>query len=191
MFTALAVAACLSAPVPKIKPAEYFPTAVGTKRVYQLESDPKRQHDDEVVAREEKDGTTRVTVRFGKTDGVYVVSADQVVRQAIHKTTGVDELVLKLPLKAGGGWTWDRQGRKGGLLTQGGTIMPGEPETVTTPAGGYTAVPLVTRTTTEMGVPAAEVSEHTVWWAAGVGPVRQVVGKDTWVLAEFTPGKKK
>jgi hypothetical protein len=126
--------------VPKAKPAEWFPTAVGTKRVYRWEDGRKGGFSETVTKAETKDGVTTVTVRVVNAEGreqtdVYVVSAGGVERRDTDEFKGVNDRVLALPLKAGEPWEWDVQPIKP-LTAPGGTRTPGEPEKVETPAGG-------------------------------------------------------
>jgi hypothetical protein len=167
----------------------YFPTTVGDTAVYETTLGKLRyEHTHRVTkAAKECDGV-RVTVEdkeFGRPPQEYekVVSAAGLR----HTRTFGQELDppapdLRLPAKAGDRWAWEAAGG-----TTRYTVV-GEEE-VEVPAGKFKAVRVKKERTDGK-------SRSEVWWAPGVGLVKQVfdVGDNTQqvqVLKSFTPAEKK
>jgi hypothetical protein len=179
-----------AAPVPKAlkAAADYYPTAVGTRWVYANE-DGTNEHTREVTAAATKDGVTEFTVTWKEGDstqlwelrkdgtGVFRTRQDGLAFDPPHK--------LLSPQMAAGE-EWASEYTFGGARGYKYTRTVGKPEVVKTPAGVFTAVPVVSRNLR------ANADETTLWYADGVGMVAlQHKGTPRVVLREFTPGGKK
>jgi hypothetical protein len=188
-------------PPPVPTPPLYFPTSVGTARVYRQGN---REFADKVCAVENKDGVyvvtmgRRTTNRWlpGRGNVFYVPGAVMVVSVAgvfqlscgfklAHAKAGFDPplCLLKLPHRPEDCWHWEfPEGR-------GPTHTPRGAEVVEVPAGRFRAV----RVDSE---PAGggEGFRETHWYAPGVGLVKAVSddgsGPVTCVLTSFTPGDR-
>jgi hypothetical protein len=191
MFAALLSAALLApaAPVPKeAKASDYFPAAVGTEWVYEV--DGEYTVGERVTGAAEKDGAIRLTVRAtgGTVDEVYAVDKAGVTKVSVGGFT-LNTTVLRLPLMEGDEWTFDTPVQKG-LFAESGTVVVGKAEKVTVPAGTFEAVPVRMTATAANGEKLDAPRTVTRWYAAGVGVVK-VEYHDGQVakLKEFTPGK--
>lgn len=177
-----------AAPVPKLKaPPDYYPTEVGTKWVYAQE-DGTNEHTREVTASDTKDGVTTFTVTWkqgGTTQlwelkkdatGVYRTKEDGVEFVPPHK-------LFEHRMAAGDEWT-SEYSYGGERNTFKFSRTAGKAEAVKTPAGTYTAVPIVSRSLENAQ------NESTLWYANGVGLVKLEHKRGaTVVLREFTRGK--
>lgn len=193
----LFVAPAPSAPKPKDgeKPAHYFPTTVGTKRVIEMTMRGKSTETIEVVtAVEEKDGMTVVSVGRELGDRVvpffeYGVSDKGLFRVTLYENGRPRKSPACLVhLPATPGETWEEEPPVRAIAKTKYTM--GKEEEVEVPAGKFKAlrVEVITK-------PAADRTLHqTFWYAAGVGSVKIVTndgGVDrVTVLKSFTPGKK-
>jgi hypothetical protein len=184
-----------AAPAPKDPPAEYYPTAVGTKWVY-VDKDGVEEAR-EVTAAERVDGGLLVTVR--RADGgpfeQVAVSSGRIDRVSASRFTFAKPYsLLKLPPKAGDSWDFDIDfdiAAQPGLLPQAGTMTVGKPETVEVPAGKFLAVPVVKMVTDQNGNRLAAAEQYTHWYASGVGLVKWTAPNGrSLVLKSFTPGKR-
>jgi hypothetical protein len=186
--------AARAAPRGKDTPGEtlYFPTAVGTKWVYQ--SADKFERAEEVMAVEEKDGAFRVTVgrvRGGELAAESLVSVSaaglSVLTLAVADLT--EPLVLlRLPHAAGNNWEPALAGKPWGRVV--GTAVADGPDRIEVPAGVYQAIRVRTEIPFIDGRKGKGLAKKTVWYAPGVGVVKEVDGDDIQVLKTFTPGKK-
>ncbi len=177
-----------AAPVPKLKAApDYYPSAVGTRWVYGHE-DGTNEHSREVTASASKDGVTEFTITWkedGTTQlwdltkdgtGVYRTRQDGREFSPPHK-------LFEHRMAAGDEWTSEYTFGNG-LAKYQYTRTVGKAEVVKTPAGEYTAVPVVSRNQQVDG------DETTLWYADGVGLVAlQHKNSPRIVLREFTRGK--
>ena len=143
MFVTALLAATLSAPVPKAKPPNFFPSVVGTKWVYDQGG---REVSEEVSKVTVDDGQTRVTTTYTSGAGdswesEYVVK-DGVVSHARTAGFVFDPPVrqVDLDLKARAKWTSTTPPVKG-VLAMSGEMVVGEAEEVKVPAGTFTATP--------------------------------------------------
>jgi hypothetical protein len=179
----------IAAPVPKLKAQpDYYPSVVGTKWVYGHE-DGTNEHTREVTASSTKDGVTEFTVTWkegGSTQvwelkkdatGVFRTKQDRWAFEPAHKL---------LQPKMAEGDEWTSEYTFGGGTKYSYTRTVGKAEAVKTPAGEYTAVPIVSRDLQ------GNSDETTLWYSDGVGLVAlQHKGSPKIVLREFTPGGKK
>ena len=189
-------AAAQAVPVPDDQdPGDlYFPTKVGTKRVYHVPASGSTYAYDytDTVSKVEKRGTGfRVTtgreVAAGTLTTVTDVSAKGVYLVEIAGKLHADPLpLLKLPAKAGDSWTAVLQIPAAGPATFIYTV--GKVEEVEVPAGKFKAIRVDERTD-ETNPPMLA----TRWYAPGVGLVKAITnpGKSETiqVLKSFTPGK--
>ena len=176
-----------AAPVPKaIKAPDYYPSTVGTKWVYG-EEDGTNQHTREITASNTKDGVTEFTVTWkeGDTTQLWEMKKDST---GVHrvKQDGLDftppHKLFEPKMSAGDEWTSEYT--FGGVRGYKYSRTVGKAEAVKTPAGEYTAVPIVSRNLNLDG------DETTLWYADGVGLVKlQHKGSAAVVLREFTAGK--
>ena len=180
----------LAAPVPKAIKAvpDYYPSVVGTKWVYAHE-DGTNEHTREVTTSQEKDGVTTFTVTWkedGSTQmwelkkdatGVFRTKQDGIEFTPPHQ-------LLQPKMEAGDEWKSEYSFGEGSTLFKY-TRTVGKAEVVKTPAGEFTAVPIVSRNQRAKG------DETTLWYADGVGLVAlQHKDSPKVVLREWTPGKK-
>jgi hypothetical protein len=176
------------------KAANFFPLAKGTKWEYVLKGAEEVPWVQEVTeVSEPKKGeraVVTVSVKVNTTDMVSRYSADETA--VYEHTRGSIELdaplvMLKLPLKAGTKWTEKYKYRGDDVTSEYEVKEAGE---VKTPAGKYTAYPVVQTIKTGLGK-----STVTNWYADGVGMVKQEIrafGKpDVVELKAFTPAKAK
>ena len=177
-----------AAPVPKLKaPPDYYPSAVGTKWVYGYE-DGTNEHSREVTASGTKDGVTEFTVTW-KEDGETQVWEFKKDATGVYRTRqdGRDfsppHKLFEHRMAAGDEWTSEYTFGNG-LTKYQHTRTAGKAEAVKTPAGEFTAVPIVSRNQQING------DETTLWYADGVGLVAlQHKNSPRVVLREFTRGK--
>jgi hypothetical protein len=177
-----------AAPVPKaVKAPDYYPSVVGTRWVYAHE-DGTSEHTREVTASTTKDGVTEFTITWKEgvstqlwemkkdATGVYRTKQDGVEFVPPHK-------LLEPKMAAGDEWT-SEYSFGGARNTFKFSRTVGKAEAVKTPAGTYTAFPLVSRNLEN------ERNESTLWYADGVGLVKlEHKRSETVVLREFTAGK--
>lgn len=188
LFAALAVPAVLmaatAAPVPKAppKPEYYFPTEVGAERVFRLANGGEKR---DVVSAVEKDGDGLLVsmsdpARKDAVNRVLYVAKDkvQIVQQDQHRYA-TPLLVFRPDAKPGDTWSFT------GDPAEQVQRCAGEEE-VEVPAGKFKAV----RVDYGQETPQGFSVETTVWYAPGLGSVRQVVGgKEYLSLKSFTRGK--
>jgi hypothetical protein len=170
-FAALLVflGSAVAAPVPKElkKKQTYFPTAVGTKWVYEAEDGSDNQTR-EVTAATEKDGVRTLTILWKANGTTQTWELKEDATGLYRSKMGANAIdpphhLLKSKLTEGDEW-------EGEYTQSGGTVKyrrtVGRPEKVTVPAGEYTAVPV-----TQVD-PDDPDDEATVWYAEGVGMVK-------------------
>lgn len=182
---AVAVAAT-AAPVPKnARKTDYFPLAVGTKWEYVEGDDVKTT---EIVASETEKDAKFVTLTYvgAKSPPPTARRVFKVVNDEIFslKTENAEAekagLIMKRVIKPKDEWKTEHQWKGGELWTI--THSVGEAKKIKTPAGEFTALPVVVDSTFS--------GKETRWYADGVGLVRKEKGGV--VISElksFTPGK--
>jgi hypothetical protein len=167
LFAAVALlATTAAAPIPKARrtSAEFFPTQVGTKWVYDGVFD---EVSEEVVESEVSGGEVRWTARrttsLSTEERSYVATRDGVT----ERTSRGERCLLRFPLVEGETWQVEPLAQ----ATTGGWAE------VHTPGGVFKAVAVSTPGTTR-------------WYAPGVGVVMvENAGGRKQVLKSFTPGK--
>lgn len=191
---ALLLVVAPAAPVPKDRsgPRVYFATTVGDRWVYRYTHDGAVNEVTEVVTGVERDGGVTV-VLVGRVNGGEVTpyarwrvsgeglawsdgSPGRQKRDPIRR--------LKLPAKPGDNWEWALSPESRVKMVE---TFRGEEE-VEVPAGRFKALQ-VDGDASESGV-----MRMTIWYAPGVGSVKQVTKSGsselTIVLKSFTPGKR-
>src|SRR5262249_13237870 len=143
-----------AAPVPKdaVKPALYFPTTVGTERVYGTRFDGWVYHVDTVTKVETEGDVFRVTtVSSGRIENTRQVNEVSAGKGVVTVAKGFDgelkpcdppRVVLKLPAKAGDTWTEEQKGDAGKVTT---TYTVDKEAEVEAPAGKFKAIPVTVR----------------------------------------------
>ena len=185
----------LAAPVPKGKPApDYFPTKVGTKRVYRMSGDPRREpseHTFTVTDVKVKDGATVVALEreVGTARGrvaKFPWGTVRVSKAGVFHTDSFDPPlpVLRVPLTPGSSWKWEGTSNKE-RRSQTRTIKG--MEVIKVPAGEFNAVRIEVVETRDGD---EHIFRSTEWHAAGVGRVKWVSNNLTEELTAFTPGKE-
>lgn len=179
-----------AAPVPKDAPPSFYPTAVGTKWVY---DNGGRELTHEITKAEPKDGVTRLSVAHNG-NASDVTTFDVGRTEVVKRTTGpftLDKVILKLPLRERDEWAVNTpvQNR---LQSDSGRLVVGKQETITVPAGTYRATRVDFVVTQRNGQPLPTPDTYTQWYAAGVGEVRLVHESSghVRVLKSFTARKK-
>ncbi len=192
----LLAAVAVAAPVPKaVKKADPFPYAVGTKWEYTHNGNAKDVWVEEVVESAEKDGAVTFKVDITASGGQKRSETYRLKDGVLELTaTGNGEfdppmLIAKAGMKAGDEWeTSYGYAPKGCGTTADVTLTVGKAEEITTPAGKFTATPVVRTTKGPNGNAAT-----TFWFADGVGMIRQTSPGQKEPLQDlkaFTPGKK-
>lgn len=183
--TILSCAAALAAPVPKDKAPlpDYFPTAVGTKWVYQRGS--QAEFTVEITGAEKKEEQTLLTMRdTNQVVKTYTVTSEEVV----YRTKDQDNFdipLLRFPLK--GGETWKvAPPVKPGWIAYSGRMTVGEVEKVEVPAGTFQAVPVHFEITGYNDLK-LKPEVRTYWYAPSVGLVKFKSATFEQVLKEFKP----
>jgi hypothetical protein len=202
--TVLSLAPALPIPKGDDKAVLYFPTQVGAKWVWVMQTDGGRYEFTETVAGvAEKDGEKVVTIRATSqyfSGGVWkeAVYTSQVVgvssRGLFYSRDGIRNpspplCRLKLPHVAGN--RWDYRSTSPVLFAQpetiAGTMTAHGPELVEVPAGKYLAIRV------EMKDVGEKFVGETSWFAPRVGLVKSVIHRPNYsfstVLKSFTPGK--
>lgn len=173
---------------------DYYPTAVGTKWVYDLSG---RDLTWEVTAAETKAGETLVTITQtiagGEPEPIVKasVSAKGVYQLEIGPFKVDPVCELRFPVRAGDSWAVDIPSQGGGLKGSTGTVTVGDVEEAEVPAGKFRAVRVDVAVTAVDGKPLSNPRRATRWYAPGAGLVKLTAGTDvTRALKSFTPGKK-
>ncbi len=173
-------------------PPDFFPLAKGTKWEYVVKGAEKYPWEHEVTeVSEPKKGeravATLTSTIFDRKRLVGKYSADE--KAVYEHTRGGDDLdtplvMLKLPVKAGSKWT--EKFKYVGDVTADYEVK--EAEEVKTPAGTFTAYPVVQSIKTTLGK-----STVTNWYAEGIGMVKQEIRAfgepEVTELKSFTPAK--
>jgi len=177
-----------AAPVPKqlMKDEPYWPTAVGTKWVYEQGGKESTQEITKVEARD--GGTTRLTVRTKNGDDIIDVAPGGVTQRTVSTFT-LDTLIVRFPIKAGDSWAFAYP-VQAGLHCIGGKMTVGEEEDVKVPAGTFRATKVVCTVTEVRGKPIDKPYTLTHWYAKGVGLVRVEWDGGERVLKAFAPAQK-
>lgn len=179
--------AALAAPAPKpaVKDEPFWPTAVGTKWVYNFGGGEVTE---EITKSEAiKDGTKLTVTRSEEQSQIEVTSKGVVLRVSGSYT--LDLQMLRFPIKAGDSWTFAYPMQKG-LQSDAGTMTVGEDEDIKVGAGAFRATKVVRTVTTVGGLPIEKPRVYTYWFVRGVGLVKQQYDGVTLELKSFTPGKK-
>jgi hypothetical protein len=185
----VSVGTLAAAPVPKElkKRKNYFPTAVGTKWEY-VSEDGGDSQTREVTAAVEKDGVRAITIVWTTGGSSQTWELREDAAGLSRAKMGAEAIDPPQQLIKGGlteGQEWEGEYRQGGSTTRFRRVV-GKAETVSTPAGEYTAVP-VTQTD-----PDDPDDEATVWYAEGVGMVKlHEKGSSPLVLKAVTIGKQR
>lgn len=179
----------VAAPVPKVKKADPFPHAVGTKWEYIRNGDDKRVYVEEVTASDDKDGVRTVRVDITTDTGATQFEKYEMKDGEVRLTAATSGeytggmLIRKAGMKEGDTWE-TRYTINGNEYVLECTV--GAAEELTTPAGKFTAFP-ITRKYLQPNVR----TETTYWYGDGVGLVRQTTnGRQVQELKAYTPGKK-
>ena len=184
LLLAVVAPLAIAAPIPKDfqRPVNYHPMAVGDKREFVSPTNPDAVTQvREITAVEVKDGVTHYTqvLTGGQTS---VLKAEKgVVSMAEQNGQKMDRPYKVVAPDMKEGDTWECKDPTGMTRTVG------KPEKIATPAGTFTAYPLII----EYGkFPGS--AKQTLWYADGVGMVRYDSGDTTTlVLTKYTPGKEK
>jgi hypothetical protein len=165
------------APRPKDEPVppDYYPAAVGTVWVYDMNNGNGEQVR-RVSAVEDKDGAKVVTLEErGATRWIpaerAAVSPSGVRLIEFAGHTVEPYVSLKYPVRAGDTWDFDMPPQVG-LTGYSGTVTVLGEEVVEVPAGKFKAVKVERILKTEDGKPLAKPTKITVWFAEGVGRVK-------------------
>jgi len=171
--------------------ALYFPTAAGTKWVYQT----KDAEYEEVITESQPDGAATVVTMVRTRDGKEVsktklrVSRDRLDMRAAGAITYQKPFpYLRARARPGDEWEYDFD--RGGLTFHQHLKLVGT-ETVETPAGTFTALRADgVQRVLKAGKAVADMStESKSWYAPGVGLVKRVTGGQETTLKKFVPGK--
>ena len=176
-----------AAPVPKhlMKGQPYWPTAIGTKWVYDLNG---MEEAEEITKAEEHNGGMRLTVRCRLWDNTVDVSKEGVIRRMLGQFR-LDAEMARFPLKAGDSWTV-AQPIQEGIQANAGTMTVGETKDVSVPAGKFRATKVTFEVTEVNGKPIAKPQTFTYWYAQGVGTIRVEWDGGEKVLKSFTPPRE-
>lgn len=184
-------AAVTAAPVPKAKPVEsYFPTAVGTKWVYEWQNGKLIM--EEVIEMTEKNGERRVPVRSSEPGSNWDCMFSVTVKEVVQRTAiqfKVDFLLMRLPLKEQNSWEFEIPIQQR-FKCDAGKMTVGMAEKIEVPAGTFEAVPVVSETTAVNGKAIPTPEKCTRWWVAGVGLVKIEYADGYRVLKESAPANK-
>jgi hypothetical protein len=177
----------------KVEPL-YYPTRLGDKLVYEMQTGGAGTEITEVVTQVEKKDEALIVSIERELKGRKVapsqfsVSEKGVTRVATSgRELPVPMPLLKLPGKPGDTWTWEPD--PAGAAPRKTTYTLGKEEEVEVPAGKFKAL----RVESELDL-GGNVIKGTLWYAPGVGLVKSVTSSGggtgrTQVLKSFTPGK--
>lgn len=205
----LALASAAPVPSDTNKPKFYFPTEVGAKLVKRYYDTGSSQDSTYTVTAVEEKGAAKIVTISWTTPGLrglingklyqspdredpyskYLVSANGLFvvsdYNLIEKKWEDFEhprCLLKLPAKAGDMWAEENPAVKYKVTT---TV--GKPERIKILAGTFDAIPVHAKAT-HNGKP---VPHRIIWFAAGIGQIKSMVGDRVGMeLVSFTPGKK-
>lgn len=194
---AILVASLVASAAPALKGKGeplYYPTKVGDKLVYELQSGggPGNEVAETVTRVDKNEGALLVSIerelKGRKTaPSQFSVSEKGVTRIATSgRELPVPIPLLKLPAKPGDTWTWEPDA--GGGPPSKTTYTLGKEEEIEVPAGKFRAL----RVESEQDL-GGRVFKSTLWYAPGVGLVKSVMNNGATdrvqVLKSFTPGK--
>ena len=162
---------------------DYFPLRVGDSWTYRNDEDEseftvkvlgeEKQAGGSVVYQVEKLAGVRIHSWYAKTPGWVLV-----LREANPEQEGIEvkheppRQFLKNPLTAGEKWRWSGKGMTGNDVLEINTVAG--PEVVTTPAGRFRAMKVVSRVTD-----GDAAVTRTTWYAPGVGLVKTLTETPT------------
>lgn len=191
----VAVGLVVAAPVPKAaKKAPPYPYDMGTRWEYIRNGDPKTVQVEEVVEVEEKDGVVRFKTDITTPTGEkqfewYTIKDGEIVLSANSGSTFDPPMLIRKDVMATGDeWAveWGTKVDNQATYTAKQTLTVGKAEELTTPAGKFTAIPVIRKyngATTGM----------TMWYADGVGMIKHTQDgqkEPVQELKSFTRGKK-
>ncbi len=174
-------------------PPDYYPTAVGTIWVYDMDNGNGEQVQ-RISAVEVQDGVTLASMSLRGTTGWFPLEKAAILASGVRIVEfGGDPIEpyysLKYPVKAGDTWDFNVTLPRG-LPSSSGTVTVLGEEEVKVPAGRYKAVKLERVTKTERGRPLDKPAKVTVWFAEGVGRVKVSDSRGCELaLKSFTRGK--
>ncbi|HYG79652.1 MAG TPA: hypothetical protein VD861_04655 [Pyrinomonadaceae bacterium] len=194
LLAALAVAQKSAAPA-----RDYFPLRVGDSWTYRNDEDEseftvkvlgeEKQSDGQAVYQVERLAGGRIHSWYARTPGWVLV-----LREANPEQEGIAvkhepaRQFLKNPLVAGAKWTWRGKGMTGADVLEINNVAG--PEVVTTPAGRFRAMKVVSRVTD-----GDAAVTRTTWYAPGVGLVKTLTETPTlrygWQLSDYSFKNKK
>ena len=171
--------------------ALYFPTAVGTRWIYQT----KGVEYEEALTEVQPDGAATVVTVVRTRDGKEVSKSRHRVSPDALEMLAAGGVTYEKPLpylraRARPGDEWEYEFDRGGLTFRQHLKLVG-PETVETPAGKFTALRAdgVQRVLREGKAVADMSTESKSWYAPGVGLVKRVMGGQETTLQKFAPAK--
>lgn len=164
-------------------PPDYFPLRVGDSWTYRNDEDDseftvkvvgeEKQADGTTLYQVEKMVGTRIHSWYSKGPGWVLMRREAYADQeGMAVTHDPARQHLKLPLKAGEKWTWKGKGLTGLDVLEINAVEG--PQVVTTPAGRFRAMKVVTR----LRDGDAAVT-RTTWYAPGVGLVKTLTESPT------------
>ena len=177
-----------AAPVPKhlMKDEPFWPTAVGTKWVYEQNG---QEMIEEITKAESLKEGVRLTMRLSWGDTsqeIFDVSPESIVQRAVFGRE-CSLTLIQFPLKTGAMWAFEfNQGN----FTEQGEAKVGEDADLKTPAGTFRAKKVVFKVTEKDKKPIKNCRTYTYWFAKGVGLVKLEWDGGGRVLKSFAPGKK-
>ena len=179
--------AAIAAPVPKpaVKDEPFWPTAVGTKWVYNFGGGEVTE---EITKSEAiKDGTKLTVTRSEEQSLIEVTSKGVVLRSSSSFT--VDLQMLRFPIKAGDSWTFAYPKQKL-LRADAGTMTVDGEEEVKVSAGVFKATKVLRAVTSVEGLPIEKPRVYTYWFVRGVGLVKLEWSGNVQELKSFAVGNK-
>jgi hypothetical protein len=163
-------AGLLAAPVPgALKNRKvYFPTMVGTKWEY-VDEDGSDRQTREVLNATEQDGGRTISVAMTSSNRTLQIWELREDVNGIYRSKigglQLDPPHLLLKANVAPHDSWGGEYISNGIVERYNRVV-GEPETITTPAGEFEAIPVLQTN------PDDEDDEATVWYAAGIGMVK-------------------
>lgn len=170
--------------MPDVPP--YYPTAVGTKWVYDYNG---QELVEAISAVEHKDGVTTITLeqwigeRHVPASAVLQLSKHGLSRISVNRAEYTEPYwLLKAPIRPGDKWNLNVTFKQSERTGQTGTKVIGETETIEVMGKKLKAIHVIT------DLSGASQTMHS-WYVPGVGLVKQS-GSTKMLLKSFTPGTK-